>query len=163
MYRGAQIKRSAVIAITFCAVIIADQITKALVLSYLDPYSALEIIPGFFSLVNVRNPGAAFGILNDGGELRTLFLIGVSIVAFVIIAFLLRHSRNKVESLALSLIGSGAIGNLIDRLRFGEVVDFLDFSIGSYHWPAFNVADSAITLGVIVYLYFSIFPQKKVG
>ncbi|MCK4739630.1 MAG: signal peptidase II [Deltaproteobacteria bacterium] len=157
-----------VVALIIFAVVIFDQITKVLALEGINPYNPIEIIPGFFNLVLVMNPGAAFGIFNDGGMLRTIFLISTSVLALILIGVFIRQSTDKVTEVALSLIAGGAIGNLIDRVRFGEVVDFLDIYPGGYfnnwHWPAFNIADSAITIGVvlaIVGLYLAEEPKKE--
>ena len=126
--------------------IVADQITKMWV-HQARPF--FEVIPGFFNITYVRNPGAAFGILQGRQDL----LSGVSIIASVVlIVMLLREDeKKKALLLSLSLILGGTIGNLIDRLRFGYVIDFLDFYITlgtERHWPSFNVADSAISCGV---------------
>jgi len=107
------------------------------------------VIRGFFSLTYVRNKGAAFGILADNA-VRIPFFITVSIVAMLGIIWYIKRIRNdqKLAVFSLSLVFSGAFGNLIDRVRLGEVIDFLDVFWQRYHWPAFNVADSAITVGV---------------
>jgi signal peptidase II len=138
---------------TAAVVVILDQVSKVLVGTVMTPGRAIEVIPGLFNIIYVKNPGAAFGIFRHGGIIRTFFLLAVTAAALVIIGFLLRQSRDRVMSFALSLVAGGAVGNLIDRVRFGSVVDFLDFFIGRHHWPAFNVADSAITVGVIIALY----------
>jgi signal peptidase II len=109
------------------------------------------VIPGFFNLVHVRNTGGAFGIFGgERGGLGSLLFVVVSLIAVgsILIFFIKAKEDEKSLSLSLSLVLSGAIGNLIDRLRYGEVVDFLDFYILSYHWPAFNIADSAICIGI---------------
>lgn len=127
---------------------VLDQVSKAIVLAYLPENSSMEIIPGFFNLVHFKNPGAAFGMLRDNGQWKTVFLSLASVAAIVIIGFLLRDAKDALTRVSLSLIAGGAAGNLVDRLRFGTVVDFLDFHLGGLHWPAFNVADSCITIGV---------------
>jgi signal peptidase II len=114
-------------------------------------YQKVEVIHGFFNLVHVRNTGGAFGIFGgEKGGLGSLLFVVISLIAIGSILFLFVRLREdeKPLSLSLSLVLSGAIGNLIDRLRLGEVVDFLDFYLFSYHWPAFNIADSAICLGI---------------
>jgi signal peptidase II len=114
-------------------------------------YQKVEVIHGFFNLVHVRNTGGAFGIFGgEKGGLGSFLFVLVSLIAIGSILFLFVRLREdeKTLSLSLSLVLSGAIGNLIDRLRIGEVVDFLDFYLFSYHWPAFNIADSAICLGI---------------
>jgi signal peptidase II len=111
----------------------------------------VEVIHGFFNIIHVRNTGGAFGIFGGerGGIGSTLFVI-VSLIAIGAIVFLFVKTKKNEKTLALSfsLILSGAMGNFIDRLQYGEVVDFLDFHLSAYHWPAFNVADSAICIGI---------------
>jgi signal peptidase II len=117
----------------------------------LSLYQRIEVIHGFFNLVHVRNTGGAFGIFGgEGGGVGSLFFVVVSVVAIGSILILLIRLKEdeKIISLSLSFILSGAVGNLIDRLWHGEVVDFLDFYVSSYHWPAFNIADSAICVGI---------------
>ncbi|OGP13488.1 MAG: signal peptidase II [Deltaproteobacteria bacterium GWA2_54_12] len=142
------------------AVLVLDQITKLAVTAVLAPYEIVEAVPGFFNLVYYRNPGAAFGILNRSGFSGKLILIGISIGALVLIASMVRGSKDRLYTWALSLIAGGAAGNLVDRIRQGSVVDFLDFHISGHHWPAFNVADSAITAGVGLAL-LSFFISRK--
>ena len=136
-------------------VVIIDQLTKLWILSNFVLYEHQNIIPGFFDLVYVTNTGAAFGFLAGSKSwLRQVFFVGVSTVALAVIVYAYGHlkKQGRIFVYSLGLIGGGAIGNLIDRLRFGSVVDFLDFYLGSHHWPAFNVADSAITLGVGLFM-----------
>ncbi|MFZ3073368.1 MAG: signal peptidase II [Thermodesulfobacteriota bacterium] len=127
---------------------VLDQLSKAIILAYLPENAFMEIIPGFFDLVHFKNPGAAFGILRDNGQWKTVFLSLASVAAIVIIGFLLRDAKDALTRVSLSLIAGGAVGNLVDRIRFGTVIDFLDFHVRGLHWPAFNVADSCITIGV---------------
>jgi signal peptidase II len=132
-------------------ILFVDQWTKHAVQHRLVLYQKVEVIHGFFNLVHVRNTGGAFGIFGgEKGGLGSLLFVVVSLIAIGSILFLFVRLREdeKRLSLSLSLVLSGAIGNLIDRLRLGEVVDFLDFYLFSYHWPAFNIADSAICLGI---------------
>lgn len=142
------------------AVILLDQISKLAVLHGLRVHETVPIIEGFFNLVHVRNRGMAFGILNRPDiDFGFYILVAASLGAIVLLSFWLLKLKEKdnFTILALSLILGGAIGNLIDRVRFREVVDFLDFYLGRYHWPAFNVADSAITIGtflVAITLFF---------
>ena len=136
-------------------VVIIDQLTKLWILSNFVLYEQQNIIPGFFDLVYVTNTGAAFGFLAGSKSwLRQVFFVGVVIVALAVIVYAYGHfkKQGRIFIYSLGLIGGGAIGNLIDRLRFGSVVDFLDFYLGSHHWPAFNVADSAITSGVGLFM-----------
>ncbi len=132
-------------------ILVLDQLSKLIIVRSLGLGQTIPVIPGLFNLVYVLNPGAAFGFLAslpDG--VRNPFFILISVAAVVlIIVYHARHLRSQVfASLALGMILGGAIGNLIDRLRYGMVVDFLDFYLDRYHWPAFNVADSAISVGV---------------
>lgn len=116
-------------------------------------HESIPVIQGLFSITYVRNPGAAFGFLADASPLfRSIFFVAVTVLAIILVMHYIRKSRAEEPFLtfALSLVLSGAVGNLIDRIRFGEVIDFLDVYIGSYHWPAFNVADSAISVGAVI-------------
>jgi len=134
----------------------ADQISKYLV-SQCIPFSAsIEMIPGLFNLTHILNPGAAFGFLSSsGGSYRNPFFIGISLLALLfILYYYYRQGRSKpLCGVGLGMIAGGAAGNLVDRLRQGAVVDFLDFHIGRLHWPAFNLADSAITIGVALLVW----------
>jgi signal peptidase II len=132
-------------------ILFVDQWSKHVVQQRLALYQKVEVIQGLFNLVHVRNPGGAFGIFGgEKGGLGSFLFVLVSLVAIGTILFLyFRLKENEATlSLSFSLVLSGAIGNLIDRLRYGEVVDFLDFYLRSFHWPAFNIADSAICLGI---------------
>ncbi|VAW36137.1 Lipoprotein signal peptidase [hydrothermal vent metagenome] len=122
---------------------------------WLSPYEAVAAVPGALNLVLWHNPGAAFGVLSTNAGTGRIFLIAITVIALVVIGLLLRTARkegDRLTAFSLALIGGGATGNLIDRIRLGAVIDFLDLYIGSYHWPAFNVADSAITVGVVLTL-----------
>ena len=137
----------ALIAVTIVAL---DQFSKWLVVRSISPEDARVVISGFFSLVSVRNTGAAWGIFRD----FNLVLTAISLVT-VLALYLFRHSfqlNRPGPRLALGLIAGGIIGNLIDRIRVGSVIDFLSFYVGEYHWPAFNVADSSICIGVGSYI-----------
>lgn len=142
------------IAVTIAAsVFVIDMATKAVITHTLVYGESIEIAGGFFNIVYVTNRGAAFSILNNAGMLGTVFLIGASLVALGILGYLINQSKVLITTVALSLIAGGAAGNLVDRVRLGFVVDFLDLHIGRLHWPAFNVADSAITVGVALAIY----------
>lgn len=118
-------------------------------------------ITSFFNLILTYNAGAAFSFLSDASGWQRWFLSSIALIASIVIIFLLRkYTDSKLFCLALSLVLGGALGNLWDRITLGHVVDFLDFYIGSYHWPAFNVADSAIFIGAILLIYDS-FRSKK--
>lgn len=143
-------------------VVILDQISKALVLAKIPLFKSIPVINGFFSLTHVHNPGGAFGFLAQNGSpwLHWMFL-GAAALALVLILYF-HHQTPRTHpylALGLSLIFGGAIGNLIDRLRFGEVVDFLDFYVATHHYPTFNVADSAVTVGVGIFLVHIIFKK----
>lgn len=136
-------------------VLLLDRLTKFLVIRYIALDDSISIIPGFFRLTHLENTGAAFSLFADStSPFRTGLLIAVSVAALIIVGLLLwtrRHNFNTT-TLALSLIMGGAIGNLWDRLADGKVTDFLDFYIGTQHWPPFNVADSAIVVGALLLL-----------
>lgn len=138
------------------AIVALDQATKAIVDRSMLLNHSVPVIDGIFSLTYIRNTGAAFGFLARSGEFfRRTFLIGFSIAAIGFIVVMLRRlpQHEKLLTVALGFILGGAIGNLIDRLLYGEVIDFLDFYWSYHHWPAFNVADSFITVGVVVILF----------
>jgi signal peptidase II len=145
-------KRKYWVLLVVCfGVLLLDQWTKHVVQERLLLHQTVGVIPGFFNLIHVRNTGGAFGIFGgERGGLGSLLFVVVSLIAIGSILFLFVKVRKdeKTLSLSLSLVLSGAIGNLVDRLRYGEVVDFLDFYLLSYHWPAFNIADSAICIGI---------------
>ena len=122
-------------------------------------YRSIPVIDGFFDLTYIRNTGAAFGILaGSGAAFRLPFLMLFSFLAIGFIIVMLRRLPERETGLiiALTFILGGAIGNLIDRFAYGEVIDFLDFYWANYHWPAFNVADSFITIGVTITVYYLI-------
>ena len=141
--------RYRILAIISAVIIALDQATKLYVDANFRLHESMPVIRGFFNLTYVRNKGAAFGILADNA-VRIPFFITVSIVAMLGILWYINRIRNdqKLAVFSLSLVFAGAFGNLIDRVRLGEVIDFLDVFWQRYHWPAFNVADSAITVGV---------------
>ena len=133
------------------AVILFDLWTKWLIVKRIDLHEAIPIIPSFFQLVHVRNTGAAFGIgANADSRIVPLLLNAGAIAVFaVVVVYALRSAvTDRLLQTGLHLILGGAIGNLLDRFRFGYVVDFLDVYVGNHHWPAFNVADSAICIGI---------------
>jgi signal peptidase II len=139
------------------AIVIIDQLTKAIVDRTMPLHYSIPIIDGFFNLTYVRNTGAAFGIFSGSHEaFRLPFLILVSVVAIGFILVMLKRLRDDSTGIAtaLAFILGGAIGNLIDRVVYGEVIDFLDVYWSNYHWPAFNVADSFITIGVTITLFY---------
>ena len=136
-----------------------DQITKLIVDRTMPLYHSIPIIDGFFNLTYIRNTGAAFGILaGSGAAFRLPFLVLFSLLAIGFIIVMLRRLPERETGLiiALTFILGGAIGNLIDRFAYGEVIDFLDIYWSTYHWPAFNIADSFITVGVTITIYYLI-------
>lgn len=141
--------RYRILAIVSAIVLVLDQATKLYVDAHFRLHESVPVIRGLFHLTYVRNKGAAFGILADNA-VRIPFFITVSIVAMLGIFWYIRRIRNDqtLATYALALVFAGAFGNLIDRVRLGEVIDFLDVFWRHHHWPAFNVADSAITVGV---------------
>jgi signal peptidase II len=139
--------------VTALVVVVLDQLTKAIVMARIGLHESISVVDGFFALTYVRNTGAAFGILAGSMDaLRVPLLITVSIVALAVLVWFLRGLPNdrRVVIAACGAVLGGAIGNLIDRAAYGEVIDFLDVYVGTWHWPAFNVADAAITVGVVV-------------
>ena len=136
-------------------VVFLDQVTKYAVTSIMGLHESFSVVAGFFDITYVRNPGAAFGFLAGAAPLfRSIFFLAVTIAAIALIIHYIRGSEEKEPLLifSLSLILGGAVGNLIDRVRLGEVIDFLDVYVSSFHWPAFNVADSAISVGAVLIL-----------
>jgi signal peptidase II len=142
--------------------VVLDQFTKALVLAFLEPYQAVEWAP-FLSCVLVFNTGISFGLFAGETALLRWVLIGLALAVSVLLtSWLYKEKRLRVAS-ALGLILGGAIGNVVDRIFRHAVVDFLDFHIGGWHWPAFNLADSAITVGVVLYMFTSLRDQLRSG
>lgn len=143
-------------------VIVLDQLSKFLMLTFVLNEQSVIIIMPFFNLVHAWNTGVSFSLFNNGGFIGTLLLC---LIVIVIVAILLRwlyKEKTKLIQIALGMIIGGAVGNLIDRIRFGAVFDFLDFYIDAYHWPAFNLADSCICIGaVMIILHSMIYPTKK--
>lgn len=135
------------------AVVVADQSTKVAAVALLDPASSVELIPTI-DLVLAYNPGAAFSFLSTAGGWQRWLFIGLAVAISGFILHWLRDLPRDARwfPLALSLILGGAVGNVIDRVRIGAVVDFIDFHVGDWHWPAFNVADSAICVGAALLL-----------
>ena len=144
------------------SVIVLDQISKAWITSHFVYGESLAVFSSF-NLVLVHNTGAAFSFLSDAGGMQRWLFSAIAIVASIWIVWLLRrHAHQKLFCFALALILGGALGNLIDRIAYGYVVDFLDFYWKSYHFPAFNLADSAITCGAALLLWdsFTNKPEK---
>ncbi len=132
-------------------VLVLDQLTKYIIRTHVRLYDSITVIPGFFNITHVRNKGAAFGMLSTLPEFwRNTFFITVTIIAVAAIIALIVKTQERLPVYSFSLIAGGALGNLVDRVRYGEVVDFVQWYVRSYYWPSFNVADSAITIGVVL-------------
>ena len=141
---------------------VLDQLTKHLVLRFISPFEARIIVPDFFSLVNVTNTGAAFGSFKG----NNVFFILISIIALVVVTILLLRARlrDAWRDLSLALLLAGILGNLTDRLLYGHVIDFLLFNLHVRYadpWPAFNVADSCISIAVVLFIIHSFCRQKS--
>jgi len=144
------------------SVALVDQITKGLIIDRFMLHESMEIIPGFFNITYIRNTGGAFGVLaGEASRWRIGLFLAVSCMALGIILYLyMRIPRGKTWlDAGLAMTFGGAVGNVIDRVRLGEVVDFLDFHVGTLHWPAFNVADSSISIGVGIFCFYLIFKK----
>lgn len=140
-------------------VVLADQITKYLVRTKVPLYKSIPVIEGVFNITHIRNKGGAFGILSGASSL--FFMIASFVALLIVVIYLIRVQKTDYCLItSLSLISGGAIGNMIDRVRFGEVIDFLDLFYKNYHWPAFNIADSSIMIGVFILFIDMIFRRK---
>lgn len=142
-------------------VIVLDQLTKFWVVSALRLGQSIELTP-FLNLVFVYNPGAAFSFLSDAGGWQRWFFVVLALAVSGWLTFLMRrHADERLLPLAAALVMGGALGNVIDRIRFGAVVDFVDLHAAGWHWPAFNVADSAISAGVALLIGQQLFCTSK--
>ncbi len=142
-------------------IVILDRVTKAVVLDSFAPGES-RVITGFFNLVLVFNKGAAFSFLATAPGWQTPVFAAIAVVAAIVISILiLKNTNNKIFCGALGLILGGALGNLYDRLAYGQVVDFLDFHAAGWHWPAFNIADSAITVGAGILIFESFLHREE--
>jgi signal peptidase II len=136
-------------------IVLCDRMTKWLVAQKITLHDSVDVIPGLFRLTHVQNEGAAFGLFAESpSEWKVAMLILFSIAALAVVSALLWKNGNALNAtaIALSLVFGGALGNLWDRLVNKHVIDFLDFYVGSHHWPAFNIADSAIVVGALLLL-----------
>jgi signal peptidase II len=142
-------------------IVAADQVTKYVAVQQLAGSGAVAVT-SFFNLILVYNAGAAFSFLSDAAGWQRGFFIGIALIASAWIVYLLRrYPHLRLFALALSLVLAGAVGNVIDRLLHGAVIDFLDFHAYGYHWPAFNVADSAITCGAALLIWDAFRPRAR--
>lgn len=140
-------------------ILILDQVSKFIICRIILPGGSFPVIENIFHLTHVQNQGAAFGLFPN----QTLFFISITLLTVLLILFFHRRISKKGSppSWALGLILGGALGNLIDRIRLKAVIDFLDFSLKGHHWPSFNIADSAITIGAIILLFSVLFKKGK--
>ncbi len=146
------------------AVLALDQWTKWLVEIHIPNHAAIPVIPGLASLTHVRNPGVAFGLFaagGAGGGSWLLTLLGLVALTAVAGYFLVAPRGHRLLLVALAMIVGGAIGNLLDRVVSGAVTDFIDVYVGSHHWPSFNVADSAISIGIVLLAFDSFRPRRE--
>lgn len=147
------------------AVFAVDRVTKWLIETHVSFLDSLQIIPGLFEIVHTENRGVAFSLFNDStSEWRTLLLVVFSIAAVALVGGFIFRRADRLDRYSLTgfaLILGGALGNVFDRIVWGRVTDFLDFYIGAYHWPAFNVADSAIVIGSALLLIEVLRPRRQ--
>jgi signal peptidase II len=142
-------------------VIVLDQASKWAMVSWLALHETVAIIP-FFNLTMAHNTGAAFSFLAGAGGWQRWFFVGLaSLISIGLFIWIKKLAKTKMEAMSVSLILGGAIGNVIDRIYFGYVIDFLDVYYGSYHWPAFNIADSAIVIGAGLLIFDSFRTESK--
>jgi signal peptidase II len=153
-----------ILCVTLPLVFALDQGAKAVVEHTVPLYESVPVIRDFFSITHVKNTGAAFGLFaGNTGSFRTLFFVTITVAALIVLFLIFNRTREDriLVPLSLAMIMAGAMGNLVDRIRWGYVIDFLDVYWRAYHWPAFNVADSAITVGVFLLFIENVLPRKK--
>lgn len=158
--------KSLVFLATAFVVAAIDQASKHVILVYVPRWDIIPVIHGFFNIVHVQNPGGAFGMLaTQSPGIRAFVFIFITLFAMGLVFYLHIRTPDRFLSLiiGLALIFGGAAGNFIDRVRFGRVIDFIDFYVAAYHWPAFNVADSCITMGMVIYGYHILFNTDHDG
>lgn len=142
-------------------VAILDQLTKQWMMGWLgDPYRVVEVT-GFFNLVTVWNRGVSFGMFNAAGDAGPWILSALAVAVSIALGVWMRRAESRTLAVSLGLVIGGALGNVVDRIIYGAVFDFLDVHAFGYHWPAFNLADSAITLGVVGILVDGLFDRRK--
>ncbi len=157
-------KRRVLSFMLIAALLVIDQVSKALIAGNIGLNSSVEVIPNFFHLVHVRNKGAIFGFFSQSANTWLFILLTLASFAalgLVVFYFFKTPPREKFLTLALSLILAGALGNLVDRILRGSVIDFLDFSVRGWHWPSFNVADSCITVGALLLVFLFLFKRSS--
>jgi signal peptidase II len=159
--------RYLILALISLSTVALDQISKVQIMQTMRLHESIPVVSEFFSLTYIRNPGAAFGLLASSGQTFRLIFFGLtSMFALGLLGMIFYRLRQDdwVGQLSIAGILGGAIGNLLDRVRFGEVIDFLDFYVNGYHWPAFNVADAAISVGVFfLILHFALEKKEEEG
>lgn len=158
--------RLTLLALVAVGTVVLDQLSKSYIVDTMRLHESIQVIPDFFSITYIRNPGAAFGLLaSSSAGFRMLFFALTSVGALILLsAILFRLPKNDwLGQFSIAAILGGAVGNLLDRLRLGEVIDFLDFYVKGYHWPAFNVADSAISVGVFFLVLHFAFEKQEAG
>lgn len=159
-------KRYGIVFGVAAVVLVLDQVTKWIIRQNLSLYDSIIVIDSFFHITHLQNPGAAFGLLADApAGLRVPFFFAVGLIAVTALMFFVRRVDESRLLLLVSLgaILGGAFGNLVDRVVLGAVTDFLDFHVNGYHWPAFNVADSGISVGMVVLILYSVFAPEGLG
>lgn len=147
------------------AVVALDQITKWVIMNTIALHDMVQVIPNFFNLVHIQNPGSAFGLFaNQNSIFRNIFLMTAAIIAICLVLYMYKRTSQEYPllSIGFALIFGGAVGNMMDRLRLGSVIDFIDLYIANFHWPAFNIADSAISIGMVIFGYHIIFRKIPV-
>lgn len=140
-----------------------DQISKYFIVRYLPPFSRIRVIPGFFDLTHIHNRGAIFGFLSQSGSQTVYYLLLLAslLALFLVVYYFFKASPDeRFLELSLSLILAGALGNLLDRIGRGFVIDFLDFYLGHLHWPSFNVADACVSLGALFLIFILFFKRR---
>jgi len=135
----------------------ADRLSKILIISTINTTDSIQVIKGFFSIIRVENSGAAWSMFQNG---RFIF-IALTIIALIFIYYFMVKTHDKFLRLSLSVIAGGAIGNLIDRIAKGSVIDFFNFNFGSYNFPTFNIADMSIVIGTVLLAYYMLFLHDK--
>jgi len=150
------VKRHASYLALIAGLVLADQITKAIVVKSIPVFGSVSIIPGFFAISRVHNKGAIFGMFNGSGHKLVTIALGAAMLialGFVIATFLKTPASQKGMRFALALIMAGALGNFVDRLFRGYVVDFLEIHVKKFYWPTFNIADSCISIGAVLLIF----------
>jgi len=151
------VRKNSAYLLFIAALIVVDQVTKHLVARSVELYGTITVIPGFFNITRIHNRGAIFGAFSGaGGRGVTIILTTASLIALALVVyyFIKTAASDRKVKAALSLILAGALGNLVDRVARGYGIDFLDFYVGRWHWPFFNVADSCITIGALLLILF---------